>query len=170
MAAFNATSNPFVAPEWALQVNYCFFVSLSCALITALAAVVALQWVGSYDRGLNPSSVESRALQQQFRMEGAKRWKMEEIVGALPTLIFISLLLFFVGLAEWLWVYTSQRCHYCHRGSLSRGSILCLYDTRQHGLRRCPFPYSGLPLSALVVWPGAPIHYSPLPRSFASSS
>jgi hypothetical protein len=102
-AAFNATDNPFVAPEWALQVNYCFFVSLSCALITALAAVLALQWVSSYDCGLDPSSVETCALQRQFRMDGAKRWKMKHIVGTLPNLIFISLLLFFVGLAEWLW-------------------------------------------------------------------
>ena len=39
--AFELTA--FVAPGWAVRVNYCFFASLSCALVTALAAVLALQ-------------------------------------------------------------------------------------------------------------------------------
>lgn len=99
--AFELTT--FVAPEWAIRVNYCFFASLSCALVTALAAVLALQWVSSYDRGLNPSSAEGRALQRHFRSQGAKEWKLEHIITSLPTVIFISLLIFFVGVADWLW-------------------------------------------------------------------
>lgn len=93
----------FKAPDWAVRVNYYFFISISCSLITALAAVLALQWLGSYDRALNQSSPEDRALQRQFRNDGVERWKMEQIIGFLPAVIFFALLIFSIGLADWLW-------------------------------------------------------------------
>lgn len=95
---------PFVAPDYAVRVNYYFFTSISCSLVAALGAVLALQWVGSYDAGLNQSSSEQRALQRHFRYEGIEKWKMGEILALLPTLIFAALFLFFIGLAEWMWV------------------------------------------------------------------
>ena len=71
--------------------------------MAALAAVLALQWVGSYDAGLNPSSPEGRALQRHVRYQGVEKWRMVQIIAFLPALIFVALFLFFVGLAEWMW-------------------------------------------------------------------
>jgi hypothetical protein len=93
----------FEAPGWAVRINYFFFVSISCSLITALAAVLALQWVGSYDRAHNQSSPEDRAFQRQFRNEGVQKWGMEQIIAFLPAVIFFALFIFFIGLADWLW-------------------------------------------------------------------
>jgi hypothetical protein len=34
---------------------------------------------------------------------GVRRWKMKDIITSLPLLIFFSLFLFFIGVADWLW-------------------------------------------------------------------
>ncbi|PVF96428.1 hypothetical protein CPB86DRAFT_512391 [Serendipita vermifera] len=93
----------YETPQYAIVVNGLFFTSLSCALIAALLAVLALQWVANYDMGLNTSSPEKRALQRHVRFRGIEKWKMSEIIASLPLLIFIALFLFFIGIADWLW-------------------------------------------------------------------
>ncbi|PVF92406.1 hypothetical protein CPB86DRAFT_877907 [Serendipita vermifera] len=98
---FEPTS--YQTPQYAIVVNGLFFTSLSCALIAALIAVLALQWVANYDMGLNTSSPEKRALQRHIRFRGIEKWKMSEVIASLPLLIFIALFLFFIGIADWLW-------------------------------------------------------------------
>ncbi|PVF98784.1 hypothetical protein CPB86DRAFT_704525, partial [Serendipita vermifera] len=93
----------YKTPEYAVIVNGLLFTSLSCSLIVALLAVLALQWVANYDMGLNTSSAQKRALQRHARWMGIERWKMGEIIASLPLLIFVSLFLFFIGVANWLW-------------------------------------------------------------------
>ncbi|PVF91024.1 hypothetical protein CPB86DRAFT_456233, partial [Serendipita vermifera] len=93
----------YETPDYAVIVNGLLFTSLSCSLIAALLAVLALQWVASYDMGLNTSSARKRALQRHTRWTGIERWKMGEIIASLPLLIFVSLFLFFIGIADWLW-------------------------------------------------------------------
>ncbi|PVG04034.1 hypothetical protein CPB86DRAFT_868803 [Serendipita vermifera] len=90
-------------PEYAVVVNGLLFTSLSCSLIAALLAVLALQWVASYDMGLDTSSAQKRALQRHVRWMGIEKWKMGEIIASLPLLIFVALFLFFIGIADWLW-------------------------------------------------------------------
>ncbi|CAG8452974.1 9391_t:CDS:2, partial [Acaulospora colombiana] len=43
-------------PSYAIVVNGLLFTSLLCALVAALLAVLALQWIASYDMGLNTTS------------------------------------------------------------------------------------------------------------------
>lgn len=98
----------FNVPPYAVHVNRIFFVSISASLIAALGSVLALQWVGSYDYGLNSSSPKDRALQRHFRYMGIEKWRMRVIIAFLPTLLFLSLLLFLAGLAIWLFhIHTS---------------------------------------------------------------
>jgi hypothetical protein len=93
----------YETPQYAVVLNGLFFTSLSCSLIAALLAVLALQWVANYDMGLNTSSARKRALQRHTRWTGIEKWKMGEIIASLPLLIFVSLFLFFTGIADWLW-------------------------------------------------------------------
>jgi hypothetical protein len=93
----------YETPRYAVVINSLFFASLSCGLIVALVAVLALQWVANYDIGLNTSSPRKRALQRQLRWTGILKWKMAEIIAFLPLLVFVSLFLFFIGIADWLW-------------------------------------------------------------------
>jgi hypothetical protein len=93
----------FTAPKYARIVNALFFTSLSCTLTVALLAVLALQWVANYDMGLNTSSPRKRALQRHMRWDGIQRWNMGGIISSLPLIIFVALILSFVGIAYWIW-------------------------------------------------------------------
>jgi hypothetical protein len=93
----------YQTPQYAIVVNALFFTSLSCVLIVALLAVLALQWVANYDMGLYASSASKRAHQRHIRYRGIEKRKMSEIIAALPLIIFVSLFLFFFGIAVWLW-------------------------------------------------------------------
>jgi hypothetical protein len=97
--------SPFSAPSYAVSVNSLFFASLSASIVAALASVVSLQWVAEYDAATSRSgsSPEDRAKRRQFRYGGMEKWKMGEIIAALPILLYFSLVLFFVGLAQWIW-------------------------------------------------------------------
>jgi hypothetical protein len=106
----NGTHTPyprasFSAPTYAVSVNCLFFASLSASIVAALASVVSLQWVAEYDAAVSRSgsSPEDRVKRRQFRYSGMEKWKMREIIAALPILLYFSLVLFFIGLAQWMW-------------------------------------------------------------------
>jgi hypothetical protein len=104
----NGTYTPYVKPSYevpayAIIVNVLFFASISTSIFAALAAVVALQWVGQYDSALDSGDPEKLALVRQYRFMGVQKWKMHEIIRAIPLLLYISVFLFFTGLIEWMW-------------------------------------------------------------------
>jgi hypothetical protein len=106
----NGTHTPyprasFSAPTYAVSINCLFFASLSASIVAALASVVSLQWVAEYDAAVSRSgsSPEDRVKRRQFRYSGMEKWKMREIIAALPILLYFSLVLFFIGLAQWMW-------------------------------------------------------------------
>ncbi|KIM32062.1 hypothetical protein M408DRAFT_213117 [Serendipita vermifera MAFF 305830] len=107
----NGTHHPYTQPNFeapfsAVVVNCLFFASLSASLIAALASVIALQWVADYDSAITRggSSPEDRAKRRQFRYGGVVQWKMNEIIAALPLLLYASVILFFAGLIVWMYV------------------------------------------------------------------
>ncbi|PVF96698.1 hypothetical protein CPB86DRAFT_859904 [Serendipita vermifera] len=106
----NATHTPYSRPvfspePYALSVNCLLFSSLSASIVAALASVVALQWVADYDAAVSRSgsSPEDRVKRRQFRYGGMEQWKMREIIAFLPILLYWSLVLFFAGIAQWMW-------------------------------------------------------------------
>lgn len=108
--AANGTQRFYTIPEFqpsatAISINCLFFASLSVSLVAALASVVSLQWVADYDAVITRggSSPEDRAKRRQFRYAGVITWKMGEIIAALPLLLYCSVLLFFIGLIQWMW-------------------------------------------------------------------
>jgi hypothetical protein len=112
--------SPFSTPSYDISVNSLLFASLSASIAAALSSVVALQWVAEYDAATSRSgsSPEERAKRRQFRYGGMEKWKMGEIIAALPILLYCSLVLFFVGVAQWMWsVHTTV-------GSVVIGGIL----------------------------------------------
>ncbi|CAG8453009.1 9393_t:CDS:2 [Acaulospora colombiana] len=113
----------YQVPRYAVVVNGLFFISLSCAIIASLLAVLALQWVANYDMGLNTSSSRKRALQRHARLRGIQKWKMSELIASLPLLIFVALFLFFVGIANWLW-HTNLEISRIVIGGIGIGSLL----------------------------------------------
>jgi hypothetical protein len=92
----------FHPPKWAVIVNGFFFASLTISILTAIGAVICLQWAGEYDSGLeNATTPRLRALRRHYRFRGTTQWYMKEMIASLPIALYLSLLSFFIGLVIW---------------------------------------------------------------------
>ena len=94
---------PFSAPGYAIWVNALWFLSLVMSLTGALLAVLVQQWAHSYLRATQKrQSAQDRVKTREFCANGLKRSRVSLIVRSVPTLIHVSLFLFFSGLLVWL--------------------------------------------------------------------
>ena len=104
----NITSGPYVAPAfspppYAVAVNALFFASLGIVLVAAFLCMLVKGWIRELDRKLlGIPDLEKRAVIKELREQGLARWRLPEIIIILPSLIHISLVLFFIGLALYL--------------------------------------------------------------------
>ena len=86
-----------------VRVNVFWFMSLVFSLTAALAATIVQQWVRDYMHiFLRYNHPLKRARVRQFLYEGAEKWYMSVVVEAVPALVHVSLFLFFIGLADYL--------------------------------------------------------------------
>ncbi|KAG8826220.1 hypothetical protein FRC17_008319 [Serendipita sp. 399] len=106
----NGTHRPYNPPKFqpttqSILINCFFFASLCLSIATALAAVLAMQWVTDYGAVTRRagSTPEERVKRRHFRYQGGQDWRMDTIIGALPIALHLSVLLFFVGLIVWMW-------------------------------------------------------------------
>ncbi|KAL1683453.1 hypothetical protein EV122DRAFT_286211 [Schizophyllum commune] len=81
-----------------LWVNGLWLTSLVLALVTALASVLAKQWI-QYFTSPGGSTPREHAHIRQYRFDNFKRWNVPLIIGFLPVLLTFALLLFLAGLA-----------------------------------------------------------------------
>ena len=104
----NSTSGPYVAPvfsppPYAVAVNALFFASLGIVLVAAFLCMLVKGWIREFDRKLRGiPDLEKRAVIKELCEQGLARWRLPEIIIFLPSLIHISLVLFFIGLALYL--------------------------------------------------------------------
>lgn len=104
-----AAPKRFAPDRWVIRVNCLFLSSLICSLVAVFLAMNARTWVREYRRGLDLVPVpEERELRRHYRYEGLLRWKMPEIIAALPIVLHISLLLFFAALIDYLFHFHSS--------------------------------------------------------------
>jgi hypothetical protein len=106
----NGTHKPYTPPIFEpstlqVTVNCLLFASLSLSLVTALAGVLALQWVSKYDvltkrMGASP---QDRASRRHYRFIGTLSWTMDEVISALPIILNFAVILFFSGIIVWMW-------------------------------------------------------------------
>lgn len=87
-----------------IRINVFWFMSLVFSLSAVLFATIVQQWVRDYMHQAfrRYNHPVKRARIRQFLIDGADFWHMEFVVDTIPTLIHISLALFFVGLGEFL--------------------------------------------------------------------
>ncbi|KAH9894874.1 hypothetical protein C8Q73DRAFT_475239 [Cubamyces lactineus] len=98
-SAFTPPSDPppFSAPRYAIWMNALWFSSLTCTLSASSIAVVVKQWLHQYGQKLSGSSSELARL-RQYRYDSLEKWRVPEIIAALPILLQTALTLFFAGL------------------------------------------------------------------------
>ncbi|KAI9450678.1 hypothetical protein BJY52DRAFT_163143 [Lactarius psammicola] len=94
---------PFNAPNSAVWVNALWFLSLVISLTCALLATLLQQWARRYLKVTQPRySPHKRARIRAFFFEGVDKLLLPWAVEALPTLLHVSLFLFFTGLVVFL--------------------------------------------------------------------
>lgn len=92
----------FTPPPWSVRVNILYFLSLFLSLTTALLGILCMQWIREYQRESNFSHKDAFAL-RQMRYEGFRQWGVWTIMTLLPLLLQSALVLFFIGLLDFLW-------------------------------------------------------------------
>ncbi|CAE6411916.1 unnamed protein product [Rhizoctonia solani] len=97
---------PFTPSRNAVVINTLWYLSLSISIATSFLAMLAKEWCASFaakfvaNRTGHPCDQAHRRTQKWTMIE---RWKMQEIITFLPSLIHVSLLLFSIGLCVYLW-------------------------------------------------------------------
>ncbi|KAG8870776.1 hypothetical protein FRB98_001346 [Tulasnella sp. 332] len=99
----NDTNQSLTVANAAIRQNCTFFASLCSSLLAATGAVLAKQWLVTYDRTGQTGSLETQSLRRTEKFLGAEAWGLQPVVEFLPTLLLISLALFFVALVDFLW-------------------------------------------------------------------
>jgi Family of unknown function (DUF6535) len=99
-----AQPKPFSPPNYAVWVNSLWFLSLVISLTCAMLATLLQQWARRYLRITQPPrySPHDRARIRAFYADGVDRLHLSWAVGTLPTMIHLSLFLFFAGLLIYL--------------------------------------------------------------------
>jgi hypothetical protein len=95
---------PFSPPTYAVWVNGLWFMSLVISITCAVLATLLQQWARRYLKVTQTRfGLHKRARIRTFFAEGVEKSLLSRVVEALPTLIHVSLVLFFAGLAVFLW-------------------------------------------------------------------
>ncbi|CAE6409087.1 unnamed protein product [Rhizoctonia solani] len=95
-------AGPFAPSRITVAVNTLWYLSLSLSVATSLLAMLAKDWCHSFmaSRTGHPYTQTIRRQQKWMMIE---KWKMQELIMVLPSLIHLSLLLFAIGLCIYVW-------------------------------------------------------------------
>ncbi|KAG9001035.1 hypothetical protein FRB90_011690, partial [Tulasnella sp. 427] len=96
-------SPPFSPDSGSIAANCLLYASLCCSLLAAMGAMLGKEWLQSYAQSgqAGPTGEQARFRQQKFN--GAQKWHLESTIIFLPSLLLLSVILFFVGLIIYLW-------------------------------------------------------------------
>ncbi|CAE6492444.1 unnamed protein product [Rhizoctonia solani] len=92
----------FAPSQSAIIINTLWYTSLTLSIATAFMAMLAKDWCYSFGAKRTGHPFD-QAHRRQRKWELIERWKMQELIQALPFMIHLSLLLFSVGLCVYLW-------------------------------------------------------------------
>ncbi|KAK7677499.1 hypothetical protein QCA50_019505 [Cerrena zonata] len=97
----SASSSSLTTQVSFVRINTLWSCSLALSLVTASLGILVKQWFHEY-MALGIQTPWRRLRIRFFRTEGLENWQVFELAGALPLLLQIALLLFFIGLSEFL--------------------------------------------------------------------
>jgi len=94
--------NPTFTPSHSdIRVNILWFLSLILSLTTVLIGIIALQWLREHLRVHNLEPQIAISL-HHLNVDSFNRWYLPQIFTALPLLLQIALVLFLIGILEFL--------------------------------------------------------------------
>ncbi|KAI9431671.1 hypothetical protein H4582DRAFT_1884837, partial [Lactarius indigo] len=96
-------SQPFKPTASAVRVNVLWFLSLVLSLNCALSATLMQQWARRYQElAQRRGATHRRGRMRAYIFDGITRFEMARAVATMPTLLHISVFLFFTGLVDFL--------------------------------------------------------------------
>uniref|UniRef100_A0A0W0G483 DUF6535 domain-containing protein n=1 Tax=Moniliophthora roreri TaxID=221103 RepID=A0A0W0G483_MONRR len=97
------TRTPFKPDTSSIRINCFWFLSLIFSLTSGLFALLCKQWLREHQRD-TPTRTPGEALAlRQLRRDSFEKWGVSSFLSALPILLEVALLLFFVGVLDLLW-------------------------------------------------------------------
>ncbi|KAF8887554.1 hypothetical protein BD779DRAFT_1395183, partial [Infundibulicybe gibba] len=84
-----------------LRINAFWFLSLTFSLTAGLVGILCKQWLRHYQQDI-PKPPKGALAIRQFRYESLLQCRVMDILSALPVLLGLGLILFFVGLIDFL--------------------------------------------------------------------
>ncbi|KAK7051407.1 hypothetical protein VNI00_004907 [Paramarasmius palmivorus] len=104
---FASDRTPFSPEASSIRINCFWFLSLIFSLTSALFGLLCKQWLREYQRDVpTRTAAESLAL-KQLRRDSFEKWGVASFLSALPILLELALLCFFVGVLDLLWTLHS---------------------------------------------------------------
>ncbi|QRV82405.1 hypothetical protein RhiJN_10420 [Ceratobasidium sp. AG-Ba] len=97
----------FASSAAARWINGLWFAALALSLAAALVAMLAKEWLTAF-MVLRPRAPHAYALTHHRRLQGLKHWGALHMIDLLPSMLHLSLLLFSIGLAVYLWLLDSR--------------------------------------------------------------
>ncbi|KAG8937363.1 hypothetical protein FRC03_008214, partial [Tulasnella sp. 419] len=87
----------------AVHINSIFFSSLSLSLSAAFGAVTVKQWLAEHMEVDSGAALHKLCRRRQEKIKGLDRWYLQLVIELLPLLLQFSLLLFLIGVVDFLW-------------------------------------------------------------------
>ncbi|KAG9043498.1 hypothetical protein FS837_009477 [Tulasnella sp. UAMH 9824] len=95
-------SPPFSPNSTSIIVNCLLYASLSCSLLAAVGAMMAKEWLQSFNRSGQTGPLEDQGKLRQRKFNGVEQWHLETVIKFLPNLLLLSVILFFAGIGLFL--------------------------------------------------------------------
>lgn len=94
-----STQPPFVPDKQDVIVISLLYASLAGCIISSAGALIAKLWLIDYRKVVGePGTAYDRALRRQRAYSGLKAWHFGTVIAALPTLVLLSVILFYAAL------------------------------------------------------------------------
>ncbi|ESK82025.1 hypothetical protein Moror_13454 [Moniliophthora roreri MCA 2997] len=100
-ASFEPTQ--FKPDASSIRINIFWFLSLILSLTSALFGLLCKQWVREHQRDTSTRTPGEALALRQLRRDSFEKWGVSSFLSALPILLEVALLFFFVGVLDLLW-------------------------------------------------------------------
>ncbi|ESK83823.1 hypothetical protein Moror_13533 [Moniliophthora roreri MCA 2997] len=100
-ASFEPTQ--FKIDASSIRINVFWFLSLILSLTSALFGLLCKQWVREHQRDTTTRTPGEALALRQLRRDSFEKWGVSSFLSALPILLEVALLFFFVGVLDLLW-------------------------------------------------------------------
>lgn len=102
----NAVLPPSTVPQFspdasALRINIVWFISLVLSLTTVLVGTISLQWLREHESFADLTQREMYAV-HHMRYQSLITWHVDKVFATLPLLLQCSLVLFLIGIIDFL--------------------------------------------------------------------